>query len=57
VEAQGRALELANRATTEARDPNLKALAAKTASHLEKQLEIGRELAQSLGAHPRVGPD
>ena len=56
VEAQGRALELANRATTEARDPNLKALAAKTASHLEKQLQIGRELAQSLGAHPARAP-
>jgi putative membrane protein len=49
VEAQGRALKLAGRAAAEARDPNLKALATKAAAHLEKQLEIGRELAQSLG--------
>lgn len=56
VAAQGRALELASRTSAEARDPNLKALAAKTASHLDKQLEIGRELAQSLGAHPARAP-
>jgi putative membrane protein len=56
LEAQGRALELASRAATAARDPNLKALATKTAAHLEKQLEIGRELAHSLGAPPARAP-
>jgi putative membrane protein len=39
------ALELARRASTEARDPNIKAFAAKASPHIEKHLEIARELA------------
>jgi hypothetical protein len=49
VAIQERALEVANRAGAEARDPNVKALAVKAAAHLKAQLEIYRELAQSLG--------
>jgi putative membrane protein len=44
------ALDLMRRVTAEARDANLKALAAKAAPYVEKHLEIGRELADGLDA-------
>src|SRR5262245_7168331 len=56
LEAQGEAYQAARRAASEARDPNGKAFAANAASHIEKQLEIARELAQSLDAPPRKTP-
>ena len=52
VDALSGTLGLAKRVTAEASDPNLKALATKTAAHLEKQLEICRELARALDAQP-----
>lgn len=53
VESHQDALELARRASTEARDPNIKAFAAKAAPHIEKHLEIARELAAA--AHGKSG--
>jgi putative membrane protein len=44
------ALELLRRAGAEARDANVKALAAKAAPHVEKHLEIAQELADGLDA-------
>ena len=47
IDDQREALKLTRRAAFEAQDANVKALAAKAAPHIEKQLEIGRQLAES----------
>ena len=56
LEVQGHALAAARRASSEASDPNVKALAANAAGHIENQLEIARELAQPRDEQPRRTP-
>ena len=48
IGAEGQALDVARRVTSDANDPNLKALGANAAAHIEKLLKTARELAQSL---------
>jgi predicted outer membrane protein len=43
IDDQRAALPLTRRAASEVQDANVKALAAKAAPHIEKQLEIGRQ--------------
>jgi predicted outer membrane protein len=52
IGAEGQALDVARRVTSEANDPNLKALGANAAAHIEMLLKTARELAQSLDKQP-----
>lgn len=56
LEVQGHAFAAARRASSEASDPNVKALAANAAGHIQNQLEIARELAQPRDEQPRRTP-
>ena len=47
IDDQREALQVTRRAASGAQDANVKALAAKAAPHIEKQLEIGRQLAET----------
>ena len=52
IDAEGQALDVARRVASDANDPNLKALGANAAAHIEQSLKTARELVQSLDKQP-----